>query len=241
MRTGLEWKKLKRTGYLPAFLAAGLLASSFPVIQTAVREETFTTLSGSPFQILMNANWQMMAMLNILWGICGCCMMYHTEFADHGQQKMETLPVGEGSLFLGKFFVTALASLGILTAEITAIYGCKGYWFSPEGLKIETFLKNLGFQTIVFLPTGMFMLVIASLCKNMWTSLGLGVILVFAATMLPQESLDLGLLPFAAPYQTFFAVEEQGKTGLVLLVCGLETVGFALLEMMILKIRRYLR
>ena len=85
------------------------------------------------------------------------------------------------------------------------------------------------------------MLVIASLCKNMWMSLGLGVILVFAATMLPQESLTLGLLPFAAPYQTLFSVEEQGKTELVLAVCGLETVGFAFLEMMILKIRRYLR
>ena len=168
-------------------------------------------------------------------------MMYHTEFADHGQQKMETLPVRQGSLFLGKFFVTALASLGILTVEMAAVYGCIGYWFAPEELKIDMFLKNLGFQFFVFLPTGMVMLVIASLCKNMWMSLGLGVILVFAATMLPQESLTLGLLPFAAPYQTLFSVEEQGKTELVLAVCGLETVGFAFLEMMILKIRRYLR
>ena len=214
---------------------------AFPVIQMAVREETFTALSGSPFQILMNANWQMMAMLNLLWVICGCCMMYHTEFADHGQQKMETFPVRQGSLFLGKFFVTALASLGILTVEMAAVYGCIGYWFAPEELKIDMFLKNLGFQFFVFLPTGMVMLVIASLCKNMWMSLGLGVILVFAATMLPQESLTLGLLPFAAPYQTLFSVEEQGKTELVLAVCGLETVGFAFLEMMILKIRRYLR
>ena len=30
----------------------------------------------------MDANWQMMAMLNILVCICGACMMFHTEYAD---------------------------------------------------------------------------------------------------------------------------------------------------------------
>lgn len=62
MTLALEAKKLKRTGYFPAFLAGGLLASAFPLVNMLVRAETFTALPGEPFSILMDANWQMMAM-----------------------------------------------------------------------------------------------------------------------------------------------------------------------------------
>lgn len=80
----IESKKLKRTGYLPAFLAGGFLAAAFPVVYMMVKAEEMTALSGNPINILMSANWQMMAMLNILISICGACMMYHTEYADNG-------------------------------------------------------------------------------------------------------------------------------------------------------------
>lgn len=78
----IESKKLKRTGYLPAFLAGGFLAAAFPVVYMMVKAEEMTALAGNPINILMSANWQMMAMLNILISICGACMMYHTEYAD---------------------------------------------------------------------------------------------------------------------------------------------------------------
>ena len=83
----LETKKLKRTGYLIAFPAGGLLAAAFPLVNMLVRPEAFTSLPGSPLAVLLDANWQMMAMLNILVSICGACIMYHTEYADNGAQK----------------------------------------------------------------------------------------------------------------------------------------------------------
>lgn len=67
----IESKKLKRTGYLPAFLAGGFLAAAFPVVYMMVKAEEMTALAGNPINILMSANWQMMAMLNILISICG--------------------------------------------------------------------------------------------------------------------------------------------------------------------------
>ena len=70
----IESKKLKRTGYLPAFLAGGFLAAAFPVVYMMVKAEEMTALAGNPINILMSANWQMMAMLNILISICGACM-----------------------------------------------------------------------------------------------------------------------------------------------------------------------
>ena len=61
----IESKKLKRTGYLPAFLASGFLAAAFPVVYMMVKAEEITSLSGNPINILMSANWQMMAMITV--------------------------------------------------------------------------------------------------------------------------------------------------------------------------------
>ena len=38
----IESKKLKRTGYLPAFLAGGFLAAAFPVVYMMVKAEEMT-------------------------------------------------------------------------------------------------------------------------------------------------------------------------------------------------------
>ena len=106
----LEWKKLKRTGYITVYMGCGLFASAFPLVQMAVRQETFLSHPGNPLDILMNANWQMIAMLNILVSICGACLMYHTEYAEKGWEKMSVLPIHTGKLFLGK---CTLATLGL--------------------------------------------------------------------------------------------------------------------------------
>ena len=66
----LETRKLKRTGYVPAFLGGGLLAAMVPVLNMAVRREIYVSQSGSPFHILMDANWQLMAQLNIFLLVC---------------------------------------------------------------------------------------------------------------------------------------------------------------------------
>ena len=44
----IESKKLKRTGYLPAFLAGGFLAAAFPVVYMMVKAEEMTALAGNP-------------------------------------------------------------------------------------------------------------------------------------------------------------------------------------------------
>ena len=76
----MECRKLRRTGYLPAFLAGGVLSAAFPVAYMMVRAEELTSLSGNPMELLMSANWQMMAMLNMLLSIC--CLLYTSDAAD---------------------------------------------------------------------------------------------------------------------------------------------------------------
>ncbi len=43
-------------------------------------------------------------MLNILIVICGACMMYHTEYADNGMQKMSVLRDAAGENVFRKVF-----------------------------------------------------------------------------------------------------------------------------------------
>lgn len=238
MNLSLEAKKLKRTGYLPAFLGGGLLAAAFPVVNMLVRPETFTSLHGNPFDILMDANWQMMAMLNILISICGACMMYHTEYADNGVQKMDVLPIHTGSIFMGKFVISAFVLAMMIAVETIVLAACAVYWFPTYELNVLELLENAGFQWMVTLPTVMLMLVIASACKNMWVSLGIGVILVFTQMILPQNDLVLSLFPFSSPYQTLATAIGNNREILFLAVCGIETVAFGIIELIYQKVRR---
>ncbi len=234
----IESKKLKRTGYLPAFLAGGFLAAAFPIVYMMVKAEEMTSLSGNPIDILMSANWQMMAMLNILISICGACMMYHTEYADNGIQKMLVLPIRQGNMFFGKFLIAAFVLFVMTVIEMAVLVGCAKYWFPSYVFDLTKILKSIGFQFVVTLPTVMLMLVIASACKNMWVSLGIGVILVFTLSIFPQDNTVLSLFPFASPYQTLPVAMENNRTALFLSVCGIETVVFGILEVIYLKVRR---
>ena len=99
---------------------------------------------------------------------------------------------------------------------MAVLVGCAKYWFPSYVFDLTEILKTAGFQIIVTLPTVMLMLVIASACKNMWVSLGIGVILVFMLS----------------------AAVENSRTTLFLAVCGIETVVFGITEVLYLKVRR---
>lgn len=129
MSLSLECKKAKRTGFIPAFLCGGILAAAVPIVNMAVRSEMYVGQQSSPMQILMGANWQMMAMLNILLVVAGSCLLYHTEFADNAMQKMKSLPIRESSIFFGKFILTSIMSVVVLAVEAASIAFCVSHWF----------------------------------------------------------------------------------------------------------------
>lgn len=234
----LEIKKLKRTGYFSIFLLGGLLSAAVPVINMAARSELYTSLSGNPVTILLDANWQMMAMLNILVCICGTCIMYHTEYADNGFQKMDVLPIRTGKLFLHKFVIAALSGLAVIVIETVSLSLCILHWFPEYDLTVAELAQTAGFAVILMLPTIILMLVIASACKNMWISLGIGVILIFTLNIFPGDHLVLNLCPFSSPYQILDTVRENSQLAIFTGTCAIETVFFGLIELIYLKFRR---
>ncbi len=239
MSFGMELKKFRRTGYFPAFPAGAAAASAFPILNMAVRTEVYTGLPGNPLDILLDASWQMMAMLNILLIVCGTCMMYHTEYAENGIQKMEVLPVRQISLFLRKFLISAIMAALVILIEFSAFTFCILWWFPHTGIDFKELLSHWGFELVVLLPTIMVSLIIASACRNIWISLGIGVILVFTLSVLPKDYLFLDLCPYCSPYQLLTTAEQNGHAALFLGVCIGETTLAGIAEHIYLKIRRY--
>ena len=237
MSFALESKKVKRTGFLPAFFGGGILAAAVPALNMAFRSEMYVSMNASPVNILLGANWQMMTMLNILLIVAGACIMYNTEYADNAIQRMCTLPTKESTMFFGKTAVLITVSVMLLIIEAVSIFGCSVHWFAQSADLYMEILKNFGFFLLLMLPAILLSLLIASVCKNMWISLGIGVVCVFVATMIPTQNFVLTLFPFALPFQVLGdtaanVIRNYAIAGAV------ETVVIALLEVIILKVRR---
>ena len=237
MRVYLELKKVKRTGFLPTFLCGGILAASFPVINMAARTEIYLTQQGSPLQILFNANWQIIAMLNVLLVITGTCILYNTEYASNAMQKIKSLPTRAGSVFLSKVILTIFMCILILTIEAVAVTFCSYYWFETGNGFLIGLCKNFGYELLLMLPCITISLLISEACKNIWISLGIGVICVFTATMLPSDNFNLSLFPFAMPFQIF---TDTNIEQVIRYICTAvaEFVVICLSELVFIKIRR---
>lgn len=238
MSFGAEWKKIKRTGFLPTFLAGGMAAAAVPVLNMAVRSERYLGLGGAPVSILLDANWQMMAMLNLLLLVLGGCILYHAEYADNAIQRMCTLPLKESRLFLGKFALLGMMCIAVLAIEAAGIGFCACYWFGMTEGAGTALLQCFGYSLVLSLPAGAAALLIASLCKNMWVSLGIGVICVFTATMLPTGNFGWALFPFALPFQTAVAASETAIRNFIIAAVA-EGVALTAIEFVILKVRRF--
>lgn len=241
MTIRIEYIKLRKSGYFCVILAGGLLASAFPVVNMILRTETFINMESEPYRILMEANWQMMAMFNVLISVCGACLMYYIEYSENGLQKMEMLPVSRMKLFLGKFVIAVLGMGFLMGMEHLCLMGCMSYWFPDCGFRLTEFLQGVVFQWYAEIPTVMLMLVIASMCRNMWMSLGIGVILVFTVSVLPQEHPVFSLFPFSSPFQIYASVAENERLALFFIVCAAETLFFGVGEYLLQKFRRFMQ
>lgn len=237
MSVSLEFIKVKRTGFIPAFLAGGLLAAAVPVLNMSIRSENYLDLLGAPLQILIDANWQMMAMLNVLLIVVGTCLMYYTEYADNAIQKMKSLPIKESTMFFGKAFLLANMYVVVLAIESSAFMLSSFYWFGLyNGFWLEL-SENFGYFLILGLPTIMLSLLIASAFKNMWLSLGICVIGVFMSTMIYNKSFILSLFPFALPFQVFGGTDPD-RVLQFLCAAFIEVIIIGIAELIFLKGRR---
>lgn len=237
MSLSLEYKKIKRTGLLPGFLGGSLLAAAVPVANMAFRSQLYLSQPYAPVQILLEANWQLMAMLNVLLLVAGACLLYHTEYADNALLKMKTLPTCECSIFFGKALLLTILVALTLAIEAGGIAFCSWHWFG-NGTGLGNGLgRSFGFALLLMLPCTVLGLLIAQACRNMWISLGIGVVCIFTATALPSDSFLLSLFPFALPFR-LFAGTDMARIFHYSYAAAAELALFCLAEPIYLKIRR---
>ncbi|HIR51830.1 MAG TPA: ABC transporter permease [Candidatus Onthovicinus excrementipullorum] len=235
----LELKKLKRTGFFPAILGGGLIAAAFPILNTAARPEMFISQPLPALDILMNANSQMIVMLNLCLAVIGACMIYHTEFSGNAMQKMESLPVSVGKLFFDKTAILLIALFAALLIEHMALAFCALYWFPEQSGLFTALLKNLEYSFALLIPPCIILMIFSSLCRNMWITLGAGVICIFTVSVLPTDNRILSFFPFSLPFQTLAGAEDANWIFVTLAGCAAEIVLAVLAEAVILKVRRH--
>ena len=239
LKPGLEYKKIKRTGLLPAFIGCGLLSAVVPVAEMAVRAERYRGLPDSPVAILLHADWQMMCMLNVLLLVVAACILYHTEYADNALLKMCSLPLRESSLFFGKILLLVPMLVFTLALEAAALGFCCLHWFALSPELLTELACNMGFSLLLLLPAALLSLLLACACKNMWISLGIGVVCIFTATMLPSDNFLLSLFPYAMPFQILAGMPGDIAKRYAI-AAALESLGLCAAEVLFLKIRRWL-
>ena len=198
---GLEIKKIRRTGLIPALLAGGVFSAAFPVINLAVRTEMFTGRPGNPAAIVMDASWLTMAMANLCVIIIGACILYHIEHVNNGIQKMDALPVNPAVLFFDKGILLALILAVVFAIETAALYFCTWKWLGGGKPTLVSLCKTMGYTYAYSLPSLVLMLLIACLLKNMWASFGIGMIGMFAAQLFIQEK-SMAYFPFLLSYSS---------------------------------------
>ncbi len=237
MMIAIEYRKLKSTGFVPAFLTGGILAALIPVINTAARPDTFTALSGPALKILLNANSQMILLLQMILIVCGACIMYHTEYADRALSHMLALPLNPEQIYFGKAAILVMAFFTLLILEGLGLTFCAAHWFSiPEDFYLEL-LKYSGTMALLGAPTILFMLMVSSWCENMWISLGIGVLFLSTVTVLTGGPFPLKLVPFLTP---FAGLEAAGSSLTHLLIgAAAETAALIILAFPAARIRRY--
>ena len=180
-----------------------------------------------------------MAMSHALLIVLGASLFYHIEFAGNAMVKMRTLPLRETSLFLHKFAWLAAACACALGVEFLGLGFCARHWFGAGAELAAEVAKNWGFSILMLQPALSLALLVSSACRNLWVSLGLGVIFLFVATLvIPLDGFAWTLWPFALPFQALGNVAESEALAYGI-AAVLETLLFCAAEGLVLRVRRH--
>ncbi|GAB2575184.1 ABC transporter permease [Gracilibacillus alcaliphilus] len=236
----MEWKKSKRTGFIPSFLGGALLTGLIPILYMAFISEIDTNLDINPLHVLLDANWQMMAMLKVSLIVVGACLLYYVESSDNALQKMQSLPIKDENLFFAKFLLISLIYLGVLVMEAIGLGFSSVFWFLEYPDLPMELVKNIGYMFMLSLPAIVLALLIASFFTNIWIALGLGMIGIFLATQLSNQNVILASFPFNLPFQTMHGTDAAAPDTLIW-VALIETVVLLVIQKVSVSMRRYFR
>lgn len=222
----IELKKCKRTGFIPLMITVGILGAAYALLNFTVRKETLLNLPLKPMDILLTQLYGMVMVLNMFGLIVGTCIIYSIEFKGNAVKKLQVLPVSVPRVYLCKFTIMTFVFLVavILQNIVLAIIGVTDL---PDGsFEFGTLMSFAGYSFITSLPVLSFMLFVSSRIKNMWITLGIGVVGFLSGMALATSDMPPFMAsPFVVMLKPAVAMSAQPDM-VVALVSVVETILF---------------
>lgn len=193
----IEIKKYKRSGILGIFPVIGIIGGLYAFANFIIRKETLLHLPLSPMAILLTQLYGMIMVLNLFGIIVATTLVYHIEFRNYAIKKMYMLPYKSSHIFSIKYFILSILLCLCIILQNTALC-IIGKLFLPAGtFELDTLIKYAIYIYVTSLPVFSFMLLISSCCKNIWYTLGVGVVGFFSGMTMALSDIPLFLVnPF---------------------------------------------
>ncbi|NMM64014.1 ABC transporter permease subunit [Clostridium sp. P21] len=197
-----EWSKLKRTGIITTMFLAGIFASLFAIISFKFRHIYLLSLPFAPMEILIGQTYPLFSFLNILAIIIGGCIIYNIEYHDNAIKRIMALPINALQLFIVKLGVMLILFLCIITIESLALIYTGNKFLMYGTFSIKTLLNFSAYVYLLSIPVIVAMTLICALCKNMWLSLGMGILGLISGLSSAAITNKINLInPFALIFQ----------------------------------------
>jgi len=240
---GLELKKLKRTGIIPAMLLVGILGALYALANFAVRKDTLLSLPVPPMVVLLTQLYAMIAVLNLFVIIVANCIIYNIEYQYDAAKKMASMPISIVKMYLFKFIIISVLLFFAMLIQNTALVYIGINELPPNSFDMRTLIIFASYSFVIALPVHAFMLLISSQTSNMWMTLGIGIAGFFSALATAMSNSPLCLLnPFVLimkPGITSAELASSSPDRTVMIVSIVMAVIFLAAGAMGAKIKKY--
>lgn len=235
----IEFRKEKRTGVIPVFLAVGISGAAYAFANFLVRKDTLLNLPLDPMDVLLTQLYGMILILNMFGIIVGTSMIYNMEFRGNAVKKMYMLPVNVPGMYLCKFLILTVMLLVAVILQNLALMKI-GMTDLPQGtFELKTLVGFAAYSFFTSMPVLSFMLLISSRFETMWVPLGVGVAGFLSGMALANSNRAFLLLhPFVVMLKPAVAMRAR-PDGAVVLAALAETLLFLAIGLWMAKHIRY--
>ncbi|MDK6233455.1 ABC transporter permease [Aerococcus sanguinicola] len=217
----IEGKKLKRTGIVPGLLLTGLLGAALLALTYVLRRDQLLNLPGDPIQVLLVQLYGILTLLNMLALILSTVLSYDLERRGQAIKHLYFLPYSLARMYLAKLCLLTLLYGFSLLIEFAALASLMAgqVGFTADRLALVGSAFGLAFLSSLPVLTGM--VLVASRCQNLWTSLGVGLVGLLTGLALANFNQPVVLIhPFVLMFQPSARMTftlSEGMVGLAVL------------------------
>ena len=180
----------------------------------------------APMDILLTQLYGMIMVLNMFGLIAAACIIYNVEFKGNAVKKLYMLPVSVTAVYVSKFTIMSVLFAIAVCLQNWALAAIGAIDLPTGAFDLGILISFAGYSFLTSLPVLSFMLFVSSRIKNVWITLGIGVVGFLSGMALATSDIALSLVsPFVVMLKPAVAMSAQPDT-VVVLVSLVETILF---------------